>query len=203
MKYYLADAQARLVSILCILMITVSAFASMGKSNYKYEASKGYAVGRAVLGMPFDEFVKYVSFDNIDKQNGYWILYRNNEKLLSIYDKGDSNFKVRDIEVYSSEYTLIDGIRVGMSVESLRQIYSKYKITSDVESGGYVFYPGKLQSKTLEGKPDICFGLILKITDKDSLKYLKNHLKNSSAISLPNSVKIDGVVESVSIYYWK
>jgi hypothetical protein len=126
-----------------------------------------YGIGKAQLGMPFREFLKYINYDSIKKQEERcWEVYKKSVLILTLYDKNFlKDLVVRMVNIHSPELVATEGIYVGMPVTELIRRYPNTQLEKGEEDIGEYFAPDKLQKYTKEGNLDTC--MLLEVSAED------------------------------------
>ena len=128
--------------------------------NINVIAAPKYGIGKAQLGMSFSEFLKYINYDSIKKEEDCcWEVYKKGVLILSLHDKNFlKDHVVRMINIYSPELVTTEGIYVGMPVTELLKRYPNTQLERGEDDIGEYFGPDKLQKYTKKANwMHVCF----------------------------------------------
>lgn len=120
---------------------TISADESKNStSSKKYDIHNSSKLELVNLGVTIDDFKSmYSQFDiineplyeyGIDSEDSGYTVVKGDKKILFVWTMQGSNL-ITGIEVLSDDFTMKDGVQVGMSVEDFKKLYPSLKVYID------------------------------------------------------------------------
>ncbi len=167
------------------------------KTIDKKPSAPVFGIGKARLGMPFEEFLQHVKHDSLLKTDCL-IVFRKGKAILKLSDKNYLRDRiVRMIDIYSKDLTATGSIRVGMPVAKLLKKFPDMELhTSAGENLGEYFVPQPLQTFKANGEYDICTLIYVEGTGQKRLVGSGNQRYPTKNFST------EGRVSLISIFMW-
>lgn len=163
-------------------------------------------IGEIKIGDDYNKVEKYcekMNFYTVTKgeevneyERGLFI-YKDTSLIIKIGNKnwGMPPYKVKMIDIYTSDFKTVDNISIGMKLQDFLKIFPDSKIELNEENLTYNIYPKKYQTNSKTNKFDIVFAI--------NLKFISNEIGKKTLEDInKNKYKLDGVIESISIYDW-
>lgn len=161
-------------------------------------ASHKGSIPITIIGQPFEAINDKIAYDKIQKNNNVWTYFNKGSRLLTIHDKGGGDQVIRDVEIFSKEVSLEDGIRAGMTIKSLFKKYPAISLVLDPESGHEYISINDLETTTAEGKPKVVVKVMFHSYDGRSLAV--GELKYFEPAK---NFRKEGVVDKIIVYDWR
>ncbi len=125
----------------------------------------------------------------IEDNGEYYLLLNDNDLIISIWSKDEK--KIAGLTIYSSAFRTTEGLKVGISIDSLLKIFPNIKM-------GF---------SDLTGEEYFCIPKYTKNRDRYFLAYVKSdtgeELGEFISNDETNNFKTNGKIVKIEIYNWK
>lgn len=182
------------------IVLSISMTACMNEPLSNKEAIDAYlithkGVGIIQIGVPINQIKNKLNNqltveEHGNKTMGFDIL-KNGELQLSI---SEVNKKVGILEIYSGDYSTKKGVKVGLSIAAIENIYADFTPQMDPHNGRVYFEPEDLQSNNAR-----CNIYFVSHDDSPVWKYTKTPKGNHFHFEPSGEIDKTSVIESIII----